>query len=634
MALYLTLIPNIRYICLTHTIVGVFRNVVRLRNIILLSILLFKRVINVRHYRKIVVIVIMSAGSLSLMVIAPLVLRHVTVFACSAQRHCSGRSRRNATSGGGGLTRTGAQYRDDSRYLLKNNIALRAQICGNDLNLAYPRRILVVPLRILDQTESNGLWLRSGVPATVATTCLFTADACSEAVMTSYSCLSNAVDLYLDGQEVLWILDTGVVQMLDNNAKPLRKGQPTVWGLDFTTTKRDGKCCVYATDAANRATIACDVAESKGARVDLPETTVAGCTKRDVLYAALVRAECGDGDADRHLPVGRQGVHGSDRVPEPRFCRKSDGLGRRTGQNVILGTGAGSKLFFRYDGSPDVQKWEAALSLVVENFSPSIGLGPASWPTQVMADRDRNRLMVVKTNFPDFAKNIVGCGIVHNVQRVTLLVVTLVALSTARRSMWRVIADDLCYLQSLVSVFETTTLKQTNDRLVLKFKTTFDLQSQASEQFEQSYEQKRWCEIRKCPLWSYRRAKGKDKRILFCDELSDHNPPAVLLTEQEDTFDGDNYDMQQQQQPQDPVSGFRSSKKASLKIGLCRRTTITKMLLAFLKSARRVRYEKLLKVTVKPKCKNKRGGGSSRCETGSRIPPGILLVETCRSISR
>jgi len=90
--------------------------------------------------------------------------------------------------------------------------------------------------------------LRSGVPATVATTCLFTADACSEAVMTPYPCLSvqeqgksdevqNAVDLYLDAQEVLWVLDTGVVQTLDKDAETLRTGPPTVWAFDLNTRK-------------------------------------------------------------------------------------------------------------------------------------------------------------------------------------------------------------------------------------------------------------------------------------------------------------------------------------------------------------------------------------------------------------
>jgi len=83
---------------------------------------------------------------------------------------------------------------------------------------------------------------------------------------------------------------------------------------------------------------------------------------------------------------------------------------------VILGTDGGSKLFFRYDGSPDVQKWDAALPFVAENFSPVYRSGSCFLATQVMADRDRNRLMVLETNFPDFTQNIVGCGIVHNVR--------------------------------------------------------------------------------------------------------------------------------------------------------------------------------------------------------------------------
>ncbi|CAI6344495.1 unnamed protein product [Macrosiphum euphorbiae] len=393
----------------------------------------------------------MSAGPSSLiMVTALLVLHHVTAFTCSAQRHCSGQLRRNATGGGGGgegLTWTGAQYRfecdtvdallrDNGRYVPRNNIALRAQICGNDLYLAYPR-------------------LRSGVPATVATTCLFTADACSEAVMTPYPCLSvqeqgksgevqNAVDLYLDEQEVLWVLDTGVVQTLDKDTEPLRTGPPTVWAFDLNTRKlltkidltclttpmsrlqclavdydqTDGKCYVYVTDAANRAVIAYDVAESKGARVVLPKAIAAGCTKRDVLYAALVRAECGGGAAAlivTYLSGARAFTVRTEYLRRGSAGKVTD-LGVKPDRMVILGTDGGSKLFFRYDGSPDVQKWDAALPFVAENFSPVYRSGSCFLATQVMADRDRNRLMVLETNFPDFAQNIVGCGIVHNVR--------------------------------------------------------------------------------------------------------------------------------------------------------------------------------------------------------------------------
>jgi len=108
----------------------------------------------------------MSAGPSSLMVTALLVLHHVTAFTCSAQRHCSSRLRRNATGGGSGegLTWTGAQYRfecdtvdallrDNGRYVPRNNIALRAQICGNDLYLAYPRWVPVEHLQMSNQTE-------------------------------------------------------------------------------------------------------------------------------------------------------------------------------------------------------------------------------------------------------------------------------------------------------------------------------------------------------------------------------------------------------------------------------------------------------------------------------------------------
>lgn len=56
----------------------------------------------------------------------------------------------------------------------------------------------------------------------------------------------------------------------------------------------DGKSChVYVTDAANRALITYDVAAAKGVRVVLPKAIAAGCAKRDVLYAALVRTESG-----------------------------------------------------------------------------------------------------------------------------------------------------------------------------------------------------------------------------------------------------------------------------------------------------------------------------------------------------
>jgi hypothetical protein len=83
---------------------------------------------------------------------------------------------------------------------------------------------------------------------------------------------------------------------------------------------------------------------------------------------------------------------------------------------VFLGTDGGTKLFFRYDASPDVQSWDTALPFTAANISPVYRSGSCFLATQVMVDRDRNRLMVLESNFPDFIQNTVGCGIVHNVR--------------------------------------------------------------------------------------------------------------------------------------------------------------------------------------------------------------------------
>lgn len=103
-------------------------------------------------------------------------------------------------------------------------------------------KIIVTVLTCFDR-------LRSGVPATLATTCLLN-NTC-EALLTPYPCLTiqeqgkpgdlqNAVDLFLDGQDILWVLDTGIVQTLDSSSGPLRTGPPTVWAFDLNTRKVSG----------------------------------------------------------------------------------------------------------------------------------------------------------------------------------------------------------------------------------------------------------------------------------------------------------------------------------------------------------------------------------------------------------
>lgn len=83
---------------------------------------------------------------------------------------------------------------------------------------------------------------------------------------------------------------------------------------------------------------------------------------------------------------------------------------------MILGTDGGTAVFFRYEAQPEVYRWDAAKPFVADNFVPVYKSGACFLCTDVMADRARDRLMVLETNFPDFANNTVGCGIVHNVR--------------------------------------------------------------------------------------------------------------------------------------------------------------------------------------------------------------------------
>jgi hypothetical protein len=129
------------------------------------------------------------------------------------------------------------------------------------------------------------------------------------------SALQNVVDLVLDGNDILWVLDTGIVETLE---EPVQKCPPKVLAfnvrtgkllkavpLDGLTTKnsrlqylavdygQDGRAFFYVSDAAARAILVYDVQANRGYRVILPKAVSEGCPKKDVLYLALTRKTCG-----------------------------------------------------------------------------------------------------------------------------------------------------------------------------------------------------------------------------------------------------------------------------------------------------------------------------------------------------
>lgn len=174
---------------------------------------------------------------------------------------------------------TKALLKNSGKYVNKNNIATRGQIYRDQFFFALPR-------------------YRKGIPATLVKTKL-KKGACSVTYEPfpcwsmqeegKCSALQSVVDLVLDGSDLLWVLDTGVVQTLED--EPVQTCPPKVMAFNVRNGKlmktitfeglidkssrlqylavdygKDGRAFVYVSDAAARAIIVYDVQATKGYR--------------------------------------------------------------------------------------------------------------------------------------------------------------------------------------------------------------------------------------------------------------------------------------------------------------------------------------------------------------------------------
>lgn len=319
-------------------------------------------------------------------------------------------------------------YRNSGRFVNKNIIATRAQIYKDQVFIAMPR-------------------YRCGVAATLAVT---SADrsGCS-ATLVPFPCwsmqeegnckaLQSVVDIYLDGHDILWVLDTGVINSLEH---PVRRCPPKVVAIDVKTKKvvkvldlsglvcaasrlqylvvdfaADGRCFVYVSDAATRAILVFDVAAGKGYRVVLPKAVVAGCSKRDVLYLALVRKSCSDN-------VLYFSYLSSNRIFSIRTaylqCGSTKGhvhdVGIKHAKLVFLGTDGGSCIFFRYEGESEVYRWDTKNAFKQCAFTPVYRSATCMLATHTFADYKRGQMRVLESNFPDYIQGTVGCGAIQQI---------------------------------------------------------------------------------------------------------------------------------------------------------------------------------------------------------------------------
>ncbi|KAF5288321.1 hypothetical protein FQR65_LT12055 [Abscondita terminalis] len=315
-------------------------------------------------------------------------------------------------------------FKSSGRYINKNIIGLRAQCHGDWAYVAMPR-------------------LRPGCAATLAQVSLKQTG--TDAILKPFPCwvsqeenncqaLQSVVDLFLDIQGVLWVLDVGVCNVLTNS--PIRHCPPKVMAYSIKTGKllktvdlsglvsqgsrlqyvvceysREQKPIIYISDGATRSILVYDVLGSRGYRVVLPQAVSYGCTKRDVLYMALVRKGCGNNYiVFTYLGGKRIFSIRTDYLRSGTPSGRIVDLGLKPSKLVLLGTDSGSAIFFRYEGKPEIYRWDTNTCFKSENFLVVYKSESCFLVTQVMPDVKHQKMRVLESNFVDFVQNTVGCG--------------------------------------------------------------------------------------------------------------------------------------------------------------------------------------------------------------------------------
>ncbi|KAI4502045.1 hypothetical protein M0802_002727 [Mischocyttarus mexicanus] len=313
-------------------------------------------------------------------------------------------------------------YETSGRYTARNVIATRMQIYKDDAILALPRYKPGVPFTL------GAVSLRSKTckPMIMPFPCW--------AIQEEGNCeaLQSAIDIVLDIQDILWVLDTGIVNTM---TQPVRRCPAKVVGIDIKTGKvvkiidlspyvlplshlqymlvdyaEDGQVYIYISDATNRAIIIYNVITNHGSRVVLPTTVSASLEKPDVLYMVLVRKS--DGTSVVYFTyLGSSRLFGIKaanlRLGDINGAIEEVGLKHQ--KIVLLGTDNGPAIFFRNKGESDIYMWNTETPFIQENFLLVQKEGDCRLSTQVVPGYKR-LMWTIESNFQDYILNTVSCA--------------------------------------------------------------------------------------------------------------------------------------------------------------------------------------------------------------------------------
>ncbi|XP_022917063.1 dopaminechrome tautomerase [Onthophagus taurus] len=311
-------------------------------------------------------------------------------------------------------------YFSSGRYISKNIIGTRMQIYKDEAIVALPR-------------------YKHGVPFTLGKFSLKTRGC--QATLSPFPCWSmqeegnceaiqSAVDIYLDQNEILWILDAGIVNTLE---QPVRRCPPKVLGIDMKTGQViklfdlttltssetrlqyividyavDGKAYAYISDAGAGTIIVYNIFEEKGYRVVLPKAVCH--SGKDVLYLNLIHKSCGNVLFFTYLASNKIFSVKSENLQSGQAAGAivEAGIKPEGNQIVFLGTDNGAAIFFRNKGESDIYIWNTESCFKSDNFLLVQKGNECRLSTQVVPGYKR-LMWTIESNFHDFVSNTVGC---------------------------------------------------------------------------------------------------------------------------------------------------------------------------------------------------------------------------------
>ncbi|XP_046808856.1 major royal jelly protein 1 isoform X2 [Lucilia cuprina] len=317
-------------------------------------------------------------------------------------------------------------YVQSGRYVPRNVIVTRAQLLRDSAYVALPRYKQGVPFTLGKVNLKKGQCLTKIAPYPCW------------AIQEEGNCqaLQSVVDIVVDHNGLLWALDVGIVNTLE---QPIRRCGPKIVAIntadgkvvksvdlsDLVTAEsriqfmivdygNDNKPFVYVSDAANRAIIVFNIQADRGFRIVLPKAVTTGCRLRDVLYIALIRQDCGTTELYfTYLSTSKLFSLKSEYLRSGVADGKIMDLGKKPSRMVIIGTDNGSAIFFRNEGDAEVFRWDTNTPFAEANFKPVYRSPTCQLATHAVPDYKRNTMRVLQSNFPDFMQNRVGCGAIQ-----------------------------------------------------------------------------------------------------------------------------------------------------------------------------------------------------------------------------